>query len=109
MSPRAGGSPSSSEGVTRDPDGPTTLFELVRAGRSPESLAKEFDPSAQSIRSWVTKAERDGGHEGRVSSASPSMPTFCALHPSNEYDHANPTEGQIVPDGASALPVTAGT
>lgn len=37
------------------------LIELVRAGRSPESLAKEFEPSAQSIRSWVKQAERDGG------------------------------------------------
>lgn len=38
------------------------LIELVRAGRSPESLAKEFEPSAQSIRSWVKQAERDAGH-----------------------------------------------
>ena len=37
------------------------VIELVRAGRSPESLAKEFEPSAQSIRSWVKQAERDGG------------------------------------------------
>lgn len=37
------------------------LVELVRAGRSPESLAKEFEPSAQSIRSWVKQAERDAG------------------------------------------------
>jgi transposase-like protein len=29
------------------------LIELVRVGRSPESLAKEFEPSAQSIRGWV--------------------------------------------------------
>jgi hypothetical protein len=35
------------------------------------------------------------------------LPTFCALHPSKP-DHASPTEGQIVPDGASAPPVTAG-
>ncbi|GAA4049129.1 transposase-like protein [Nonomuraea soli] len=26
------------------------MVELVRAGRSPEELAKEFQPSAQSIR-----------------------------------------------------------
>ncbi len=37
------------------------VIELVRAGRSPESLAKEFEPSAQSIRSWVKQAERDAG------------------------------------------------
>lgn len=37
------------------------LIELVRAGRSPERLAKEFEPSAQTIRSWVKQAERDAG------------------------------------------------
>ena len=37
------------------------LIELVRAGRSPESLAKEFEPSAQTIRTWVKQAERDAG------------------------------------------------
>jgi transposase len=37
------------------------LVELVHAGRSPESLAKEFEPSSQSIRSWVKQAERDTG------------------------------------------------
>jgi transposase len=29
------------------------LVKLVRSGRSPESLGKEFEPSAQSIRTWV--------------------------------------------------------
>ena len=37
------------------------LIELARAGRSPESLAKEFEPSAQTIRNWVVQAARDGG------------------------------------------------
>ena len=37
------------------------LVELVRAGRTPESLAKEFEPSAPSIRSWVRQAELDAG------------------------------------------------
>ncbi|MFE3454290.1 transposase [Nonomuraea sp. NPDC059194] len=32
------------------------MVELVRAGRSPEELAKEFQPSAQSIRVWVRQA-----------------------------------------------------
>jgi transposase len=35
--------------------------ELVRAGRSPESLAEEFEPTAQSIRNWVAQADRDEG------------------------------------------------
>jgi transposase len=37
------------------------MVELVRAGRSPEELAKEFEPSAQSIRTWVKQAEIDAG------------------------------------------------
>mgnify|MGYP000429627861 FL=1 len=35
------------------------MVELVRAGRSPEELAKEFEPSAQSIRVWVRQADLD--------------------------------------------------
>jgi transposase len=35
--------------------------ELVRAGRTPEELAKEFEPTAQSIRAWVAQADRDDG------------------------------------------------
>ena len=37
------------------------LMELVRSGRSPESLAKEFEPTAQCIRNWVRQADRDAG------------------------------------------------
>ena|SRR5687767_6567836 len=33
------------------------MVALVRAGRSPEELAKEFEPSGQTIRNWVTQAE----------------------------------------------------
>ena len=29
------------------------LVELVRSGRTPEELSREFEPSAQSIRNWV--------------------------------------------------------
>ena len=37
------------------------MVELVRAGRSPDELANEFEPTAQSIRNWVAQAERDAG------------------------------------------------
>ena len=37
------------------------IIDLVRAGRSPESLAREFEPSAQCIRNWVRQADRDAG------------------------------------------------
>lgn len=37
------------------------MVEMVRAGRSPEELGREFEPSAQTIRNWVTQADRDEG------------------------------------------------
>jgi transposase len=37
------------------------MVELVRSGRDPEQLAREFEPSAQAIRNWVAQADRDEG------------------------------------------------
>jgi transposase len=37
------------------------MVELVRAGRSPEELAKEFEPSPNTIRKWATQADIDDG------------------------------------------------
>ena len=37
------------------------MVELVRAGRTPEELSREYEPTAQSIWNWVRQAERDGG------------------------------------------------
>ena len=37
------------------------LIELALAGRTPEELAKEFEPSAQTIRNWIGQAARDVG------------------------------------------------
>src|SRR5215470_17949738 len=37
------------------------MVELVRAGRSPEELAREFEPTAQSIRNWLAQSERNAG------------------------------------------------
>ena len=37
------------------------MVELVRAGRSPEELSREFEPTAQAIWNWVRQAERDAG------------------------------------------------
>lgn len=46
------------------------MIDLVRAGRTPEELAQEFEPSAQTIRNWVTQADRDSGrHSDGPSSA----------------------------------------
>lgn len=37
------------------------MVELLRAGRTPEELAREFEPSAQTIRNWLRQADRDDG------------------------------------------------
>lgn len=37
------------------------LVALVREGRTPEELSREFEPSAQAIRNWVAQADRDEG------------------------------------------------
>ncbi len=34
----------------------------MRSGRTPEELAREFEPSAGAIRNWVRQAELDEGH-----------------------------------------------
>ena len=39
----------------------TVAVELVRSGRSPEELAREFEPSAQAIRNWISQADRNEG------------------------------------------------
>ena len=37
------------------------MVDLVRSGRTPEELAREFEPTAQSISTWVKQAGRDAG------------------------------------------------
>ncbi len=55
-------------GRTRRPYPTEYKAELVRLvreeGRSPSELAREFEPSAQSIMNWVVQAEIDDGQRG---------------------------------------------
>ena len=37
------------------------IVELVRKGRTPEELGRQFEPSAQCIGNWVRQADRDAG------------------------------------------------
>jgi transposase len=37
------------------------MIDLVRTGRTPESLSREFEPTAQTIHNWVRRADRDDG------------------------------------------------
>jgi transposase len=49
---------------TRPPYSPEfrrQMVELVRAGRDPADLAREFEPSAQAIRNRVVQADRETG------------------------------------------------
>jgi transposase len=49
---------------TRPPYSPEfrrQMVELVRAGRDPADLAREFEPTVQSICHWVTQADRQEG------------------------------------------------
>ena len=67
---------------TRPPYAPEfrrQIIELVRAGRSPADLAREFEPSEQAIRNWVAAADRS---EGRT----PSMPVDRTVLSAAERD-----------------------
>ena len=49
---------------TRPPYSPEfrrQMVDLVRSGRDPSDLAREFEPSAQAIRNWVLQADRQDG------------------------------------------------
>jgi len=45
------------------------ILELIRAGRTPDELAEEFEPTAQTIRNWIKQSELDHGqrHDGLTS------------------------------------------
>ncbi len=55
--------------VRYTPEFKRQMVGLVRAGRSPASLAKEFGPSAWTVALWVKQAARDAGDgDGGLSS-----------------------------------------
>jgi transposase len=39
------------------------MVDLVRAGRDPDDLAREFEPTAQSIRNWMVQANKKEGRQ----------------------------------------------
>ncbi len=45
------------------------ILELVRAGRTPDEISKEYEPTAQTIRNWMKQADLDSGrrHDGLTS------------------------------------------
>ena len=55
--------------ITRAPYSPEfrrQMVDLVRAGRSTEDLAREFEPTAQSISAWVVAADKQEGRREEV-------------------------------------------
>ncbi len=49
---------------TRPPYSPEfrqQMVELVRTGRTPEELSREFEPTAQTIHNWVKRSDLDTG------------------------------------------------
>ena len=58
------------------------LVELVQAGRTAEVLAREFEPTAQSIRNWVAQVKRDAGRgDGGLTTA--EREELCRLRREN--------------------------
>ena len=61
---------------TRPPYSPEfrrQMVDLVHAGRDPADLAREFEPSSESIRAWVAQASRkEGAREKNVDGLSAS-------------------------------------
>ena len=37
------------------------MVELVKAGRTPEELSREFEPTSQTIHNWVRQTDLDSG------------------------------------------------
>jgi hypothetical protein len=55
--------------VRYTPEFKRQMVDLVRAGRTPAALAKEFGPTLWSISLWVKLDERDAGKgDGRLTS-----------------------------------------
>lgn len=46
------------------------IVELVRSGRPIADLAREFEPSSQTIHAWVKQADRDPGKRTDILSSS---------------------------------------
>jgi transposase len=59
------------------------MVELVRSGRAPEELSREFAPTVQSIWNWVRQAERDGGARKDAGVTSPEREELTKLRREN--------------------------
>jgi O-antigen biosynthesis protein len=72
------------------------IIELVRAGRGPAQLEKEFGPSARTIRSWVAQAER--AKRTGVDSTSNNIPDMKPAS-APESENGDLSRRRAFPDG----------
>ena len=70
------------------------LIELVRQGRSPESLAKDFEPTAQTIRNWAKQAL---GPAGRLIDLLPPLRSRVTVKARRDLDAFMAKEGTAPP------------
>ncbi len=87
------------------------MIALVRAGRTPEALAREFEPTAQSISNWVAQADRDTGRRTdgpMTASAGCRRSRFCRgiQWPASLLSNC-PLDGEAYGGVGSACPVMA--
>ena len=61
------------------------MVELVRAGRDPNDLAREFEPSEQAICNWVAETDRSEGR--RDAKPPPADPGLTAVDLLQSYKH----------------------
>ena len=69
------------------------MIEGVRSGTSPGSLAKEFEPSAQTIHTRVNHADLDSGRR-RDARPPPNPPVYYASPPDQTVAHRGRHSGK---------------
>ena len=83
------------------------MVELVRAGRPPQDLAREFEPSAQAIHSRVVQAELDKGRraDGPSTRSARSCVVRCGRTGAQRELRATVTD--LLAEDVAVTPVTA--
>lgn len=60
------------------------MVQLVRSGRTPQDLAREFEPNAQSIADWVRPADLEAGASKGGGTASTKPEELSRLRREND-------------------------
>ena len=79
----------SNKAVRYTPEFKRQMVDLVRSGRTPASLAKEFGPTPWSISLWVKQDDRDAGKgDGGLTSTEREELARCAVRTANSRKSA---------------------